>query len=44
MVKVLEPEPATDVGLKLPVTPDGNPDTPRPTVPLNPLLPVTVTV
>ena len=45
MIKsVVEPEPVTVVGLKLPVTPDGNPDFPKLTVPLNPLTPVTVTV
>jgi hypothetical protein len=38
MVKVLKPEPVTAVGLKVPVTRDGNPDTPRLTVPLNPSL------
>ena len=44
MVSVVEPEPVTVVRLKLPVTPEGNPDVPKLTVPLNPLLPVTVTV
>ena len=44
MVSVVEPEPVTVVGLKLPVTPEGNPGVPKLTVPLNPLLPVTVTV
>ena len=44
IVSVVEPEPVTEVGLKLPVTPDGNPDVPKFTVPLNPLFPVTVTV
>jgi hypothetical protein len=43
-VKVLEPEPVTVLGLKLPVTPAGSPDTAKLTVPLNPLLPVCVTV
>src|SRR5580704_4509769 len=43
MVSVVEPEPVTVVGLKLPVTPEGNPVTPKFTVPSNPLLPVTVT-
>ena len=44
MVSVVEPEPVTVVGLKLPVTPEGNPDVPKFTGPLNPLPPVTVTV
>ena len=44
IVNVVEPEPVTVVGLKLPVTPEGSPDVPKLTVPLNPLLPVTVTV
>jgi hypothetical protein len=44
IVNVVEPEPVTVVGLKLPVTPEGNPDVPKFTVPLNPLRPVTVTV
>jgi hypothetical protein len=43
-VSVVEPEPVTVVGLKLPVTPEGSPDVPKLTVPLNPLFPVTVTV
>src|ERR1700719_1946593 len=43
-VKVLEPEPGNEVGLKLPVTPDGSPDTPKLTVPLKPLMAVAVTV
>jgi hypothetical protein len=43
-VNVVEPDPTTVGGLKDPVTPEGNPDVPRMTLPLNPLLPVTVTV
>src|SRR5579863_5721629 len=43
MVSVVEPEPVIVVGLKLPVTPEGNADTPKLTVPSKPLLPVTVT-
>src|SRR5580692_11279198 len=42
-VSVVEPEPVTVLGLKLPVTPEGSPETPKLTVPSNPLLPVTVT-
>jgi hypothetical protein len=41
-VIVEEPEPVTDVGLKLALEPDGNPLTPRPTFPLNPSEAVTV--
>ena len=44
IVSVVEPEPLTVVGLKAPVTPDGNPDTPKLATPENPLLPVIVTV
>ena len=44
IVSVVEPEPVTVVGLKLPVTPDGNPDVPKLTVPPKPLSAVTVTV
>jgi hypothetical protein len=42
MVRVEEPEPVTDVGLKLPVAPDGKPVTPRLTVPLKPPMDVMV--
>ena len=44
IVSVVEPEPVIVVGLKPPVTPEGNPDAPKLTVPSNPLLPDTVTV
>jgi hypothetical protein len=44
IVNVVEPEPVTVVGLKPPVTPAGNPDTPKLTVPPKPLSAVTVTV
>jgi hypothetical protein len=40
----VEPDPVTVSGLKLPVTPEGSPDVAKLTVPLNPLLPVAVTV
>jgi hypothetical protein len=43
-VSVVDPEPVTEAGLKLPVTPDGNPDTPKLTAPLKPLSGATVTV
>ena len=43
-VSVVDPEPVTELGLKLPVAPDGSPDTPKFTVPLKPLIGVTVTV
>lgn len=43
-VSVVEPEPVTVVGLKLPVTPDGSPAVPKLTVPPKPLRAVTVTV
>jgi len=44
MVNVDEPEPATEGGLKLPVTPEGSADTLKFTVPLKPFDGVTVTV
>ena len=44
MVNVFELEPGSEVKVKLPVTPEGNPETPKVTVPLNPLMAVTVTV
>ena len=44
MVSVLEPDPATDGGAKLAVTPNGRPDTEKLIVPLNPLVPAAVTV
>ena len=40
---VVEPEPLTEVGLKLAPAPDGKPLTLKPTVPENPPEPVTVT-
>lgn len=43
-VKVEEPEVVTDAGLKLAVAPVGSPLTLRFTVPVNPLVGVTVTV
>jgi hypothetical protein len=43
-VNVVEPDPVTVVGLKLPATPEGSPVVAKFTGPLNPLLPVTVTV
>jgi hypothetical protein len=44
IVSVVDPEPVTDAGLKLPVTPDGSPDTPKFTAELKPFTGVTVTV
>jgi hypothetical protein len=44
IVSVVEPEPVTEVGLKVPVTPVGNPDTPKFTAPLKPLRAVVETV
>jgi hypothetical protein len=44
IVSVVEPDLLTEVGLKVPVAPDGNPDTPKLTVPVKPLSGVTVTV
>lgn len=43
-VRVEVPEPVTEVGLKVPVTRDGNPVTLRLTAPANPFFPVIVTV
>jgi hypothetical protein len=43
-VSVVEPDLVTDAGLNVPVTPDGNPDTPKFTVPVKPFTGVTVTV
>lgn len=43
-VRVELPEPVIVVGLKVPVTLDGNPLTLRLTVPANPFCPVIVTV
>jgi hypothetical protein len=43
-VNVLEPDPFTDVGLKPPVAPEGNPETPQLTVPLKPFIAVVETV
>lgn len=43
-VRVEEPDPATVLGLKLPVTPAGIPETLRPTVPVKPPSPPTVTL
>jgi hypothetical protein len=36
MERVEEPDPTTDMGLKVPVAPEGNPVTLKETVPLNP--------
>ena len=44
IVNVVDPEPVTVAGLKPGVAPDGKPVAPKLTVPLKPLLPVTVTV
>jgi hypothetical protein len=44
MVSAVEPGPVTVVGLKLPVTPAGNPDVPKFTAPPKPLSAVTFTV
>jgi hypothetical protein len=44
IVNVEVPEPTIEVGLKLPVTPAGRPDTPRLTAPVKPLTAATVTV
>jgi hypothetical protein len=41
---VEDPEPVTELGLKVAVAPEGRPDTLKVTVPLNPLEGVTVTV
>lgn len=41
---VLDPEPVTEVGLKLALAPEGKPLTPKPTAPENPPDPVMVTV
>jgi hypothetical protein len=38
IVKVVEPDPVTVVGLKLAVTPDGSPETLKGTTPLNPFM------
>ena len=43
-VSVADPEPVTEVGLKVPVAPEGSPETPRFTTPLKPFTGVTVTV
>ena len=43
-VSIVEPELVIVLGLKLPVTPDDSPDTPKFTVPVKPLSGVTVTV
>ena len=43
-VSVVEPDLVTELVLKLPVAPDGSPDTPKFTVPLKPLSGVTETV
>jgi hypothetical protein len=44
IVSVVEPEPVTDVGLKLPDAPEGNPETAKSIVPLKPPVAVVVTV
>ena len=44
IVSVVDPEPVTEVGLKLPVAPAGSADTPKLTAPLKPLTAVTITV
>ena len=44
IVMVEDPEPETELGLKLAVAPDGNPLTPKVTFPVNPLEGVTLTV
>jgi hypothetical protein len=44
MVSVLDPDPATEGGLKLPETPDGNPETAKLTAPLKPFNALAVTV
>ena len=44
MVSVLVPDPDVEDGNKTPVAPDGNPDTPKLTVPLKPFSAVTVSV
>ena len=44
MVKVVDPEPDTEGGLKLGVAPDGRPDAAKLIAPLNPLVAVAVTV
>jgi len=43
-LRVEVPEPVTEVGLKVPVTRDPSPLTLRLTVPVNPFVPVMVTV
>jgi hypothetical protein len=43
-VSVVDPEPVTVVGLKLAVAPDGSPEAPKLTTPLNPFNATTVTV
>jgi hypothetical protein len=43
-VSVEDPEPATDVGLKVAVVPRGNPETLKFTVPVNPFCEPMVTV
>ena len=42
--RVVDPEPATEAGVKLAVAPEGNPVTLKLTVPVNPLEGVTFTV
>ena len=44
MVSVVEPEPDTDVGLKPPDAPEGNPETAKSIVPVKPPVAVVVTV
>ena len=42
--RVEDPEPVTELGLKLAVAPEGNPVTPNVTFPVNPLEGVTLTL